>query len=331
MAADALRLPLAWMLGAMAATTAAALAGLDLKVPVPLRRVMLAVLGVMLGSAFTPEIAGHAQHWLGSLAGLAGFVVVATLLTMLYLRKVGRYGMATAYFASAPGGLNEMTIIGAAMGGDDRVISLTHALRILIIVFTVPVWFRLFGGYAGGGNTGLGALSDLGAGDLLVLASCAVAGSLLARLARLPAVALTGPMLVSAALHLSGITAARPPGELVSLAQVVLGAGIGCRFAGLRIARAVKVMVTALGSTAILLVLGLAATAGLAAWTGLPFAALLLAFVPGGLTEMCLISMALGIDVAFVSAHHFARIVLVVMLAPLAFRLFRPMPQDAPS
>ena len=55
----------------------------------------------------------------------------------------------------------------------------------------------------------------------------------------------------------------------------------------------------------------------------LPFAALLLAFVPGGIAEMGLVALALGQDVAFVSTHHVARVVLVIMLAPLAFRLLR--------
>ena len=67
----------------------------------------------------------------------------------------------------------------------------------------------------------------------------------------------------------------------------------------------------------------LAITEGLSSLTGLSAQALLLAFVPGGLAEMCLVSMALGVDIAFVSTHHFARIVLVVILAPMAFRLVK--------
>ena len=38
-------------------------------------------------------------------------------------------GAATAYFAGAPGGLATMTLIGTAMGGDERTIALTHARR----------------------------------------------------------------------------------------------------------------------------------------------------------------------------------------------------------
>ncbi|MDA1278334.1 MAG: AbrB family transcriptional regulator, partial [Verrucomicrobia bacterium] len=58
----------------------------------------------------------------------------------------------------------------------------------------------------------------------------------------------------------------------------------------------------------------------LEAATGLPFAALLLAFAPGGLAEMSLISLSLGIDAAFVSTHQVVRIFFIVALFPLAFR-----------
>ena len=57
--------------------------------------------------------------------------------------------------------------------------------------------------------------------------------------------------------------------------------------------------------------------------TGIPLPALVLAFAPGGLAEMSLIALALGVDAAFVSTHHIVRIVLIVSLVPLTFRAFR--------
>ena len=60
------------------------------------------------------------------------------------------------------------------------------------------------------------------------------------------------------------------------------------------------------------------------AMIGLPAEALVLAFAPGGLTEMTLIALSLDIDPAFVSTHHVVRIFLVVVLAPLAFKVLAP-------
>jgi uncharacterized membrane protein AbrB (regulator of aidB expression) len=56
-------LPLAWMIGAMLATTAGAMAGLPLAVPPVLRSLFVVVLGVMLGSSFTPAILDRLGEW----------------------------------------------------------------------------------------------------------------------------------------------------------------------------------------------------------------------------------------------------------------------------
>jgi hypothetical protein len=65
--------------------------------------------------------------------------------------------------------------------------------------------------------------------------------------------------------------------------------------------------------------------------TGLPFTALILAFAPGGLAEMTLVSLALGIDTAFVSTHHLFRMLILVLGAPFALRLFeRVFGKDSP-
>ena len=50
---------------------------------------------------------------------------------------------------------------------------------------------------------------------------------------------------------------------------------------------------------------------------------LMLAFSPGGLAEMSLIAIAIGADAAFVATHHIVRIFLVIVIAPLAFKLMR--------
>lgn len=319
-----LDLPLPWMLGSMTACTIAALSGWSLAVPRPLRATMIAVLGIMLGSAFTPDIPARFAGWTGTLAALFLVMAATTALVMTYLRRVGQMGPVTAYFAAAPGGLNEMVLTGGALGGDERQIALTHALRILLIVFAVPFGFRLVTGIHGQPiSAALGTFADFLPLDGLVLGACAIGGFLAARLMHWPAAVLTGPMAASAVPHLLGLTASHPPAELVVVAQVVIGAGIGARFAGTGWGVVAATLRTALGSTAIMLVASIAAAGLLALTTNLSFPLLLLAFVPGGIAEMCLIALALGEDVAFVSTHHVLRVAMVVVAAPLAFRLAR--------
>ena len=177
-------LPLAWMMGAMCLTTLSAIGGLRVMVPPSLRMVMIAVLGVMLGSAFRPDIFDQAGQWSLSLAMLVVYVATVALLAGLYFRKVVRYDATTAYFSAIPGGLSEMIMTGSAMGGDDRSIALTHASRILLVVLIIPFWFRLVEGYQpppGGVSGVFMAFAEIPAADLAILGLSAVIGFFAAR------------------------------------------------------------------------------------------------------------------------------------------------------
>ena len=319
-----LDLPLPWMLGALTATTVASLSGIRPQVPQRLRTAMVAVLGLMLGSAFTPDLLARLSQWAGSLTVLLVAMAATTALVVAYLRHRSGMSLVTAFFAGAPGGINEMVVTGGALGGDERTIALSHSLRILLIVFTVPFGYRLIAHvHSIPMAQSMGRLADLRLTDAAILAGCAVAGAGAARVMRLPAWTLVGPMLASAGLHLAALSVAKPPAELVILAQVVTGAGIGSRFRGLGWAEVAAMARPALGATAIMLVVSAGAAAAMAAVSGLPFPALLLSFVPGGIAEMCLVALALGQDVAFVSTHHVVRVAMVIVLAPLAFKLLR--------
>ncbi|MGF1611722.1 MAG: AbrB family transcriptional regulator [Kiloniellales bacterium] len=319
-----LELPLAWMIGAMAATTLAAVAGVRIAMPLPLRAVMVAVLGVMLGSAFTPAILGQLAEWSVSLTALVAYVAVAGVAGAFYFRLVASYDPVTAYFAAMPGGLSEMFLVGSAMGGDGRIISLIHASRILLVVMTLPFAFQLLLGYEPAARPPAGLpIAEVPLEDLLLLTGCGIAGYLAARLLRVPAAGIVGPMVLSAGVHLAGWPKAAPPLELIAAAQVVVGSAIGCRFSGSSLGFIRHTIVIAAGATAILLLITLSFAIALNAVTGLPTAALVLAFAPGGLAEMSLIALALALETAFVATHHIVRIFLIVVAAPFVFRLTR--------
>ena len=159
--------------------------------------------------------------------------------------------------------------------------------------------------------------------DWAILAGCAVIGAVVGKLLRIPAAFLVGPMAMSGIIHLAGVTEASPPSLLVACAQVVMGTGIGCRFAGTPLKTIMRVVTISIGSTIILMVSGVLFGLALERITGVPWFILVLAYAPGGLAEMSLIALALGRDVAFVATHHIFRIGFIVILAPMAFRLMR--------
>jgi uncharacterized protein len=323
----ALHLPLPWMLGAIFTTTIASVAGAPIAPPRRIRPAVIAVIGVLLGSGFTPELLGRAGGLAASIGVLVLYLVVAAALVIPFYRKVGGFDPVTAYYAAMPGGLTEMVLIGGEAGGNERKIILAHAARIFICVFLIAFWFRVVLGLSVGSGPLTGGLNSLTLVDAVVLILAAVIGYPLARVLRLPAPELLGPMILSAAAHLSGLTHIAPPVLLVVAAQIALGTMLGCRFLGTGAGEVGRALLLSFGATLITLLVALGAAALAGPLTGLGGDVLLLAYAPGGLSEMSLIALALKADVAIVAVQHIIRIVLVIAGAPVVFRLmgFRPL------
>jgi uncharacterized protein len=315
-----LNLPLPWMLGALFATMAASLANAPILGPARLRPAVVAVIGVLLGSRFTPEIIGEASAWIGTVAILLAYVVAVALVVVPFYRFAGRFDWVTAYFAGMPGGLSEMIEIGEASGAKPAPIILAHSLRIVVTIALIAFWFRIVEGHAVGASTTV-VEAPLTWLDALLLLASAVVGSLVGKGLRFPAPTFLGPLLVSAVLHLAGLTESAPPGLLVNTAQVLLGTVLGCRFLGISARTVVPAAALALGATFLTLALAFGAGRAMGLVAGIAPDQALLALAPGGLTEMGLIALAINADVAFVALHHVMRILFVIVLAPVAFRL----------
>ena len=319
----ALNLPLPWMLGALCLTLVAAVIGLPIRTPDALRPPVIAVIGVLLGSGFTPELLGRLPGWLPSLGMLALYAALSAAIVVPFYRRVGGFDPITAYFAGMPGGLTEMMMIGRAMGGDDRKIVLAHAARIVITVAAIAFWFRLVLGFQVSGNPGGPSLLSMGVQDIGILVTCGVVGVFAGIRLRLPAPTLLGPMLLSGIAHATGLTSSAPPPGLVIAAQVALGTMMGCRFLGVAARDVARALVLSAAATVMMLVLALGFAVALHALLGLDRSLVLLAFAPGGLSEMSLVALAMQAEVAFVALHHVVRIVLVIAFAPLVLRLWR--------
>ncbi len=335
-AAYLLGVPLGWMLGAMAVTTALAIAGARMTVVPQPRRAMIAVIGLMVGSAFTPQTLARAGEWWLSLGAVVVFTLICGAFGFLICRRLGRLDVTTAAMSGMPGGLSEMIVMAPELGGDVRSVSMVHATRLVILVSTVPLGLAASGLLATIGTGQVNRSLDWSAGlppwDAAVLVAAAVLGMRLAGWLRIPTPNLTGPLILSALAHGSGLTDAAVPGLVIALAQIVIGATIGQHFAGVR--RSLLVTAIMLGTllTCFSITLAIATALALEWASGVPFAIGLLALVPGGLPEMSLIALSLDADPAFVSLHHLCRVVLIVTLVPMVLPVLlrragaRPLP-----
>ncbi|TDR56506.1 hypothetical protein DFP85_10318 [Halomonas ventosae] len=316
------QLPLPWLLGAMIATTAASLAGVPLKPPRKGRKGVLVVIGVMLGSAFTPDMTGEAALWSVSLVIMLIATAVMMAFSVWFSCRVAGHSWETALYSGVPGGVSTVTVMALSSGADLRIIGITHAVRILVLLVAIPPVLQFIGHVDIGSATP--TLSQWlwmpTAADTAWLVAAGLGGMWLGKRLSLPSPLLFGPALASAALHLTGLTHAAVPPVIMALAQVIIGISVGGRFAGTRLAEVGYALLMAVIQALVLLVLAI-----LAAWvghvlTGYSAAAALLAYMPGGAPELSLVALSLGIDPAFVTTHHLLRISLLVLLLPLLLR-----------
>jgi len=318
---QALGVPLPWMLGPMCACLAAVLIGMPVAAPAVVRPPMTAMIGVMLGANFTPELVSHIPQWASTLVLQTGLVLLLGLAGALYYRRLAGLDPVTAYYAGMPGGLMEMSLIGEEQGGDGQTIMLIHSARILIVVMTVPFVVQFLEGV----QLGPRVASRLSVVEtpwttFVWLIGLGFAGVVIGNRLKLPARNLFGPMLLSMAVHATGLTDFLVPKEVIIGAQILLGCVTGCRFLGYDRRAILRILALSAGATAILLVITVIYCFGLSRLVGLSMAQGLLGFAPAGISEMSLIAIALHFDVSFVIVHQIARIAMIAIFGPIVFR-----------
>ena len=331
LAAAQLHLPLALLLGALLTTgTAAALdwrpMGRQVILPLTLRQAFVPVIGVSIGGAFTPEVAGQALRWWPSHLALLVFLPLLHAIGYAIYRK-GGLPRTDSFFGAAPGGLIETVQMGEEAGGDARLMTVLQFLRLILTIIAVPLIFAVLTGGAVGSASGVTlpaahvALTPVEVGFLIAIGA---AGVLVGRILRFPAYIMTGPILFSAVAHGAGLVHGVPPAWLVGLTQVVVvGCGLGARFSGVDHRLLLRAIRLASLNAVVALVVTFGFAAALAPWVGEPMAAVFLAYAPGGLAEMSLVALSLNMSVVYVTVHHILRIVLSVFAARLGGRLLR--------
>lgn len=316
-----LGLPLPWLLGPLTVALAFCVMNRQLAQPNALVLPVRSLLGVAVGSSFSPDLVGKAGAATVSLLLLIPYAVLITLMGTVLLVRFARFDRPTAFFSAAPGGLSDMVIYAQDAGANIRRVTLVQAARVLVIVFTLPFWLQFIGGLPLGGAVPRTLhLWQLTLGDTAAIVLMAWAGWRIADRLGLVGGSIVGPMLLSAAAHGFGLTDAKVPIEIIVLAQVTLGIVIGAQFTGISLSEFVTTLSWGLAFAVLLVIAAGAMALSVSALTGLDPTSLLLSYAPGGQNEMAIMGLILGIDVAIIALHHLLRVVMVVVGAQLVLQ-----------
>jgi len=317
LAMDAIGVPSPYLFAALLVGLARALMITE---PLPLPRSAFvaaqAVTGVTLGT-YLQRSSLHvlADDWLAvTLVSLATLAV--SLAAGSILARTTTLDRPTAALGMIAGGASGIVGISDDLGGDDRLVAFMQYLRVLVVVLVTPLLVGvIFPGASAGSAPTNGSLLGT-AGAWLLTIAIAAAGQLI----RLPARALMGPMLIAGTLTLTGVTDPAVPTLLRETGFAVIGLYIGLRFTMETVRMVGRLLIPTLTAILGLLVACFVLAIILNATTAVSLEDAYLATTPGGLYAVLAVAFGAGANTTFIVAVQSLRVLVMVMLAPLAVR-----------
>jgi membrane AbrB-like protein len=329
------KLPAGLLLGPMIAGIVFGVNGLRLAVPRTPYLAAQGLIGAMVSASVTPALfAAFRQDAVLFSLLMATTLVGAAALGWLISRS-GLIPGATAVYGTCPGAASAMVLLSEAEGADGRLVAFMQYSRVLLVALAAALVAHFWSGSAGAPTPGTSWLTSVRWSNLALIFVLGAAGQQLARLLRLQAWALLGPMLLLSALHAGGWLTVELPRWLLAAAYALLGWHIGQGFRREALRHAGRALPVVVGAA-----LAMMGFCGLMAWCLAHFAHVdpltaYLATSPGGLDSVAIIAASTPrVDLPFVLALQAVRLVFVIALAPLITRLVvrhSPHLQPAPN
>jgi uncharacterized protein len=210
------------------------------------------LLGMLVGFRMTREELREGAHALLPASLLAAFIISVSVGAALVAVPLTSLDPVTALFAAAPGGLTEMTAVGASFGADGAAVASVQLVRVLLAVAVVDVILQRLGHKDDEPDSGGESESEGGDREqddspdwwaeykkdlknLAVAAPWGIVGGLIGIATSLPAGGIIGALVCSAAFRL---LVDRPvPVEkfqlgVQAISGVVIGLGVSGNFLG---------------------------------------------------------------------------------------------------
>lgn len=350
-------------------TLAAAVGGsfLAVKIKMPAGTMLGAMIGVAIfnifsGKGFFPEeLRTVVQVFSGAMIGSKvskkdvvelKYIIVPTIILLLFMTlmnvslgltiyKVGSLDIATALFASSPGGLSDMALLSEELGANSTYVTLLQLIRVLTIFSFMPAIVKrviskknrkqakeireqIEQEHAQSKQEAMESHKELSRKQQMLrflgTMLAAFAGGLLFHFLGVTAGAMLGSMLATALYNIlsgKGYFAS----NMRSYTQIGSGAFLGMKIDMASILGLTSLIVPALIMVAGVLFFALMTALIMHKLTKLDFSVCLMASTPGGIQEMSLLSEELGADTPKIAVMQTARLVFVIALFPTMIEL----------
>jgi len=318
--ADYFNIPLAWMLGPMLAVSIAALSGIKIKMPKLALSSILIVLGLHIGNYIDQNLINQMTEWVWTSIIMFVYILISILIVSKYLQKFSGYNVKTSIFSAAPGALGPLMILAEHEKSDLSQVATSHLIRLIIIITVIPFFVV---NYSTNEALTIEKFNYLDQNHfhLLILLIGSILLIFLFDKIGVPAALLSGTLVASGILQISGVASYKLPDESINFCLLILGASVGCRFADKSLKEVASNSFHSLVATIILVTLGLLAAIIATYFVDTNFLTLLLSFSPGGIYEVAVIAIAFDLDPNFVAFHHIIRLLMILFTIPIILKI----------
>ncbi|EFM08610.1 membrane protein AbrB duplication [Paenibacillus curdlanolyticus YK9] len=327
-----LNIPLPWLLGPMSFMLAGTRALPFIKPSWPglLRNGALITIGYSIGLSFTVETLGQMRHQLPTMVLMTTLLLLFCVLIAVIISKLSGISFPTILMGSIPGGLNQVLVLAEDTKGIDiTIITFLQVSRLLMIIFGVPllIFSPLFGASHAEGASGAIAAGRAAAdwsgmdAHILLYGAICVSASLLAKRYRFPSAFVLAPMIVTAALHLSGVHGPVLPLSVLNTAQFIIGTYVGLLLKPENLTNKLRMASLALLSGVLLMGGAFGLSVLLGVLHDVSPATSFLSLAPGGMDQMGLIANEVHADLSIVTCYQVFRTWMIYFAVPPLIRL----------
>ena len=318
-----LKLPAGAMLGAMIATVIMQMIFEQPALPQGLRVVLQLASGILIGSRVAKKDAIGLKRLALPVIVLITCMLIINIVVGTTMYQFSYLDIATSLFASAPGGLMDMTLISSELGANSAYVALLQLSRLIFIFTCMVPFYRKIAHKVKNADMTKPLNTDAKSVPqttnpmyrLCITVLCGCTSGLILWRFGVPAGAIIGAMLGTAICNVVTGKAYFPPRARLPL-QIVAGAFIGLRMDRDSIFAMGNLIVPVLILFAGVVFITFATAFVMRKLTGLDFATCVLASTPGGLTEMSLLADDLGLDTPKIAILQTSRLMSVIIFFP---------------
>jgi len=318
--ADIFKIPLAWMIGPMIATSLIALKGFQVLMPKLALSSILIILGLHIGNYIDQNLLTQMVNWIWTTVIMFFYIIISILIVSKYLQKFSGYKEKTSIFSAAPGALGPLMILAEYEKSDLSQVATAHLIRLIIIITVFPF---IIINLSPTTSLELEIFDYMSQNhwDLVLLIIASLVFIFFFDKFKVPAVLLSGTLVASGVLQIFDIASYKLPDASINFCLLILWASVGCRFANKTFKEVANNSFHGLVATILLVILGLFAAYVATFFVETNFLSLILSFCPGGIYEVAVIAIAFDLEPDFVAFHHIIRLLFILFVVPVILRL----------